>query len=174
MKDVWLISDTHFFHNNIIRYCDRPFDNSDHMDEYLLERWNHVVKPGDKVYHLGDVFIGSNKEEEKFKALWPKFHGKKRLVVGNHDQIKFLSSGGFFEKVMLWRKFDNLLFTHIPTHIQSLTEPRTDQPRAVNVHGHTHTKGSPVGPYHSVCVELINYTPIHVEDVKMIAKEMLR
>lgn len=173
MRDIWLISDTHFFHENIIRYCNRPFDNAQHMNEQLLDNWNSVVKPGDKVYHLGDVFLGGKDGQEEFKKFWPRLNGKKRLVVGNHDNIKFLSNGGFFEKVMLWRWFDELLFTHVPTHPTSLGEARVGYDRVVNVHGHTHDKGSPVGPYISVCAELINYTPIHVEEVKMNIKELL-
>lgn len=140
------------------------------MDDELIENWNAVVKPGDKVYHLGDVMFG---DKENFKKLWPKLHGKKRLIVGNHDDVKFLAGGSFFEKVMLWRWFDELLFTHVPTHPQTLQEARGGHSHAVNVHGHTHTNGSPVGPYTSVCVELTNYQPTHIEDVKKRAKELL-
>jgi calcineurin-like phosphoesterase family protein len=170
MKDIFLISDTHFQHENIIMYCGRPFKDSQHMDEVIIENWNSVVKPGDKVYHLGDVFFG---DKERFKRLWPRLNGKKRLIIGNHDDIKFLSSGGFFEKVMLWRWFDELLLTHVPTHPSTLSEGRGGHSHAVNVHGHTHTQGSPVGPYHSVCVELINYTPVHIEDVKKATRRLL-
>lgn len=161
MRDIWLISDTHFHHDNIIKYCDRPFSSSEHMDEILVQNWNSVVKPGDKVYHLGDVFMG---DKEKFKRLWPRLTGQKRLVVGNHDDIKFLSNGGFFAKVELWRIFKdhNLLLTHVPLHIDSF---RGMNEKGINVHGHTHEKGSPKGPYVSVCVELTNYTPVHIEDI---------
>ena len=170
MADVWLISDTHFGHGNIVHKFDpgRPFDNVDHMNETLINNWNKTVKPGDKVYHLGDVFFG---DKDKFAKLWPKLNGKKRLVIGNHDDVKYLSAGAFFEKIMLWRWFDNLLFSHVPVHPSSLKEARGGQPNVVNVHGHTHFKGSPVGPYKSVCVELIDYTPIHVEEIKKHVRE---
>lgn len=163
MKDIWLISDTHFQHENIIKYCARPFKDSNDMDEYMIERWNHVVKPGDKVYHLGDVFF---RDKEKFKKLWPRLNGKKRLIVGNHDDVKWLSNGGFFDKIMMWRWFGELLLSHVPVHPQTLSEGRGGFPHAVNVHGHTHTQGSPDGPYYSVCAELIHYTPIHIDEVR--------
>lgn len=68
-RDIWLISDTHFNHANILKFTDsrtglpvRPgFESVDHMNEHMIERWNSVVKPGDIVYHLGDVVMG-NKE----------------------------------------------------------------------------------------------------------------
>ena len=159
MKDIWLISDTHFFHHNIIKYSSRPFSSVSEMNEKLIQNWNSVVKPGDKVYHLGDVYMGATIKE--FASFWPRLNGKKRLVVGNHDDVKELAKGSFFEKIMLWRKFPefNCLLTHVPVHQDSIRGGE------INIHGHTHDKGSPKGPYKSVCVELINYTPIHIEEI---------
>jgi calcineurin-like phosphoesterase family protein len=128
----------------------------------MVDNWNSVVKPGDKVYHLGDVFFGS---PVHFKALWPRLNGRKRLVVGNHDDVKFLSSGAFFEKVMLWRKFENLLLTHVPVHPTTLQEHRFDGKEMINVHGHIHQNPSPDGPYKCVCVEQIYYKPLNIEEI---------
>ena len=56
---IWFTSDTHFFHNNIIDYCKRPFVNAEEMNEYIIKQWNSVVKPQDEVYHLGDFAFGN-------------------------------------------------------------------------------------------------------------------
>lgn len=164
LRDIFLISDTHFFHDNIIKYCDRPFRSSEEMNEHMIDRWNSVVKPGDKVYHLGDVWMGGTPGSRG--ALWSRLKGKKRLIVGNHDDINDLVLGSFFEKIYMWRVFRefNLLLTHVPVHEDSIHE-RIVVNGGVNVHGHTHTSGSPKGPYKSVCVELIDYTPVHIEEV---------
>ena len=69
MSNIWLISDTHFGHENILNFIDsrtglkvRPgFANVDEMDECMVENWNSVVKKGDKVWHLGDVMFGDTK-----------------------------------------------------------------------------------------------------------------
>lgn len=166
-RDVWVTSDTHFYHDNIITYCKRPFDNSAQMNECLLENWNSVVKPGDIVYHLGDVLMGGQAARDDFPKFWAKFHGKKRLIVGNHDDIKFLSSGAFFEKVLMWRLWEDkrILFTHVPVHEDALWERAGASGKPINVHGHTHTNGSPKGPYKSVCVELTDYKPVHIEEL---------
>jgi len=160
MRDYWFISDTHFFHQNIIKYCDRPFKSVEEMNEKLIDNWNSVVKRGDLVYHLGDVVMGDFSHSH-FAHIWSRLNGRKRLIVGNHDDVKYLSAGGFFEKVMLWRAWDdkNLLFSHVPIHEESIHRGR------VNIHGHTHNKGSPKGPYKSVCVESINYTPVNLEEL---------
>lgn len=163
MSDIWLISDTHFNHANIIRYCNRPFSSVEEMNEVMVENWNKVVKPGDKVYHLGDVVMGSL---DGFPELWARLNGSKRLILGNHDDVFYLGRGGFFKKISLWRVWNDkpILLTHVPIHEDSIHE-RVAQAGGVNIHGHIHEKPSPPGPYKCVCVEQTNYTPVNIEEV---------
>lgn len=170
MRNIFVISDTHFGHSNIIKYCNRPFKDTDEMDQTLIDNWNKVVKDGDIVYHLGDVFFG--KHEQKYGHLLKNvLKGSKRLVVGNHDDLKSKYLMESFQKVMLWRNFSEfgLLFTHVPVHESSLYRGSTgnekDPPRLTNVHGHIHEKDSPSKNHINVSVEKINYTPIHIEDL---------
>lgn len=169
-RNIWVTSDSHYNHANILTFIDyngnktREFDNADQMNECILDSWNSVVKPGDIVYHLGDVFFG---DREKFKKDWPKFNGSKRLIIGNHDDIQFLSSGAFFKKVLFWRMFPEyeLLLSHVPLHVSSLYRGADHSAPLYNVHGHIHTMSSPPGPYKCVCVEQTNYTPVNIEDL---------
>ena len=148
----------------IHKFKTRPFSTTEEMDEALVDNWNSVVKPGDKVYHLGDVTFGS--KENYIKNIHNRLHGKKRLIVGNHDDVKFLAP--YFEKVMLWRMFPDwgLLMTHVPVHPSTLGENRFTGKQMINVHGHIHSNPSPEGPYKCVCVEQINYTPMNIEELK--------
>jgi calcineurin-like phosphoesterase family protein len=175
MSEIWVISDTHFNHANILNFENkfgeplRPgFDNISHMNEYIIEKWNSRVKPEDKVYHLGDVFMG---DKENFPKLWARLNGAKRLVVGNHDDIKFLAAGGFFKKIVMWRKMTefNVLLTHVPVHPSTLMEKRFEGKPIMNVHGHIHQNQSPPGRYKCVCVEHTDYTPVNMETLKAIA-----
>jgi len=168
MTDIWVISDTHFNHSNILNFKKddntpvRPdFKDVHHMNEVMINNWNRVVKPGDKVYHLGDVFFGS---KDEFKKLWPRLNGKKRLIVGNHDDIKFLSSGGFFQKILMWRIFKEfgLVLTHVPVHPTQISRGSV-----CNVHGHIHYRNSPGMLYKNVCVEKINYTPVNIDSLRV-------
>ena len=79
---IYFIADTHFYHENIIKYCNRPLKNSKQMNEYIVNKWNSVVTKDDIVYHLGDVGFGSTDE---LKELVGRLNGTKILIRGNHD-----------------------------------------------------------------------------------------
>lgn len=164
--NIFVISDTHFNHTNIIKYCDRPFKNSDEMNDRMIKNWNSVVKDNDIVYHLGDVWMTGNPE------LLYNLRGRKRLIVGNHDKLKNPILHKVFQKIMMWRMFPEygLLLTHVPVHESALFRGATGNEKnpkqLLNVHGHIHNNPSPKGPYKCVCVEQINYTPISIEELK--------
>ena len=86
---VFFTSDTHFGHSNIIKYCQRPFNSAEHMDEVLISNWNEVVSPKDIVFHLGDFCFGSDKEWIK---ILQRLNGTKYLILGNHDLKKIANS----------------------------------------------------------------------------------
>jgi len=45
MRNIWFTADFHFGHFNIIRYCNRPFGNTQEMDDVVIERMNAFAKP---------------------------------------------------------------------------------------------------------------------------------
>lgn len=179
MADVWLIADTHFGYERVLSYTypdgrhARPHRTPAEMTEFLIDRWNSVVKPDDIVWHLGDV---TNVYGEPFEAIWNRLNGTKNLVVGNHDDIMYFSRGGFFERIVSEIKFRDhrLYMTHVPVHE---TQHETGAPGSgklfCNVHGHIHQLPSPDGLYINVSVEAIDFTPVHLEEISCRAKNML-
>lgn len=165
-RDIWIISDTHFGHENIIRYCNRPFVNAREADEKMIDNWNSVVKDDDIVYHLGDVYFGVNGRD----AL-AKLKGRKRLIIGNHDDGKDQFLHKHFQKIMVWRMFPEfgLLLSHIPLDRSSLERWENNKLShyLMNVHGHIHDRNSPTSDHCNVSVEQINYTPINIEELRV-------
>ena len=96
MNKIWMIADTHWFHFNIIEYCNRPFANVDEMNAEICRRWNERVGMFDTVYHLGDVALCGRKKRlkpsqyrerlEKLYALLFMLNGKIKLCKGSHDK----------------------------------------------------------------------------------------
>jgi len=176
MANMWFTSDTHYNHENILKFVDdkgdfiRPgFKNVDHMNEVLIDNFNKYVKPQDHVYFCGDVFFGS---KDKIPYIMKRLNGKKRLVLGNHDDIQKQKLHEHFEKIMLWRHFktENFLVTHIPLMADQFRHA------AVNVHGHLHANFVMNGNkkddrYINVCVENTEYRPFHMDDIMKIMRQ---
>jgi len=178
-RNIWVISDTHFNHDKIIEYYNRPFTSVQKMNSCMVERWNSVVRDGDYVYHLGDVYMGDREEADRILS---KLNGSKRLVLGNHDDGKDKLLQRHFKKIMMWRMFPEweLLFSHVRLHPDCLTrgarQALVEPIRMVNVHGHTHNNDPKEmrWEYYNVCVENTEYTPIHIDTLIAHAKEIAR
>lgn len=69
---IYFTADTHFGHENVIRFCDRPFSSANEMDEAMIANWNARVKGDDTVYVLGDMFFRSTNAETIFAATQGK------------------------------------------------------------------------------------------------------
>ena len=96
-EKVYFTSDTHFGHENIIRYCNRPFRNAEEMNAGLIRRWRETVPEDGIVFHLGDFAHGNARLWNDILSALP---GRKYLILGNHD-MKALRQGymGRFELV---------------------------------------------------------------------------
>lgn len=94
---VYFTSDTHFGHENIIRYCNRPFRNAEEMNAELIRRWRETVPEDGIVFHLGDFAHGNAR---LWNDILSALTGRKYLILGNHD-MKALRQGymGRFEHV---------------------------------------------------------------------------
>lgn len=79
----YYIADPHFGHENIIRFCDRPLTGVHEMNRWLEESWNARVTDDDDVFIVGDFAYRS---AENVGPLLERLHGRKHLIIGNHDK----------------------------------------------------------------------------------------
>jgi len=155
---VFLISDTHFDHENIIKYCSRPFKSKDEMNKVMINSWNSVVGNSDTVYILGDVAFGRGHKSIDYWMV--KLKGNKFLVKGNHDKGKVtkaekIANGTMLEYDTSWK----FMLMHDPKRLASW--------KGWIIHGGKHNHDPANFPLvnckkktANVCVELIGYTPI--------------
>ena len=180
MTNTFLYSDPHFGHQGVCNFTRsdgsplRPWDRVEEMDEALVERFNKVVGPKDKVYFLGDVAM-----RKPGLQVVKRLNGDLVLIKGNHDifELKdYLSVG--FRDIRACHVLSGMIMTHIPVHHSSLARFGT------NIHGHLHANrvykargvdartgevlySDQIDPfYHCVCVEHTDYAPISFDDVK--------
>ncbi len=92
-------SDYHFYHKNVIKYCNRPFNNVEEMNEKIISNHNKLVRPSDTTYMLGDIaFVSDIQDAVKILS---RMNGRKVLISGNHDSrnLKDKSFRDCFEKI---------------------------------------------------------------------------
>lgn len=169
-KNIWFVSDTHFGHANIIKFCRPEFGDAgetqcNDMNEVMIERWNARVKPGDIVYHGGDFmwkYPNTVEDEATFaKRISGRLNGTVRMFLGNHDNAKLLLHHGIVESIDLWGVFkkEKFVFTHIPISTAQVRQG------FVNVHGHTHNNAEGEPHHLNICVEHTGYAPVSYEDM---------
>jgi calcineurin-like phosphoesterase family protein len=157
---IWIISDQHFNHKNIINLCDRPFSDVDNMNDQLIKNFNYWVKKDDITYHLGDFALGKKEQIKEFiKAL----NGRHFIILGNHDRYKtteYINLG--FEWAsrfpIIFNKF--YILSHEPIYLEGNSV-------YVNLHGHTHKNDydSLMPNYYNCCVERHEYLPISFDNI---------
>ena len=148
---IFIISDTHFHHENIIKYSNRPFKSVEEMDVEMIRRWNNKVGKEDIVLHLGDFALGNEKE---IKELRDSLNGTIFLLKGNHDH-KMLKKAGFII-INGTLEIGNIIFSHNPLK-------KEDTRGFINVHGHIHEKESLYG--FNISVEKMNYEPVELDEL---------
>lgn len=172
----YVTSDQHFFHKNIIRYCNRPKQHN----ALMIKGWNETFCNKDNVvlYNLGDVFPFI-RDDKKMKIVLNKLYPvKTHLILGNHDN----NNGNFYvnklgyesavrNHIRLLRDNLTIILSHHPLEVDELmTYKAIETDRVVNIHGHTHNNYS-TNMYHengihvNVSVEVTEYKPVAITDI---------
>lgn len=169
--NIFFTADMHFGHENMISFVDyngqkiRPFNTCQECDELMIENWNSVVRPQDKIYVLGDICFNKNLGDK----IMPRLNGKKCLIRGNHDNFKLSWYALWFYDVRGCHNLENYLLTHIPVHLDSKARFK------MNIHGHLHRNivykneneiKVPDVWYRNVCMDYNNYKPVSFEQIQ--------
>lgn len=162
---TFFTSDLHFFHENVIKFCNRPFGSVDHMNASLIDNWNLVVGEQDHVWFLGDFSFG---KPEPTADVLRQLKGIKHLVVGNHDrkgraqklfnthwEEHFVDKHDYFRLKVNGHKF---VLCHFPFS--------SWERGYINLHGHHHSLAGYKNKWQQwdVGVDANNYTPLLLED----------
>ena len=178
-KNIWFTSDTHWFHTNILKYCNRPFESVEAMNGALVANWNSVVKPDDHVYHLGDFCFG-NVEKWNWCLESGRLNGHIHLVLGNHDPERVFRDGTLIER------FDTIDYqkiliiegwTVILNHFPFLSFSNNLDNKVMQLFGHIHSGPDGIGNVmtggkepqwnqYDVGVDNNNYIPVSWNQIK--------
>ena len=148
LEKIYITSDLHLYHTNIIKYCNRPFDYSENgcleMNEFLLKKFDAL--PEDcLIWNFGDVYLNRLLEHSKIMntVLRMKKNRKMCLILGNHDCMANKKPYKNYKEYFQFLGFDkvykgpfqykNYIFSHEPVLI-------SEKSVLINIHGHTHDK----------------------------------
>jgi calcineurin-like phosphoesterase family protein len=192
---IFLTSDQHFLHVNILRYSERAFSTVEEMGEAFVKNFNEVVSGDDITYHIGDFSL----KEEAVPRYLPRLNGTHILILGNHDlphpthrshrkkngttkqhsieeaTKRYIDYG--FKEVHLSLELDEFLLHHMPYQLVDRHDKfdvwrptRTDK---VLLHGHVHNsfryKANP--QQYNVGVDVNGYAPISIDAIRSFLKD---
>lgn len=113
MSQIFFTADTHFGHENIIKFCKRPFKSVKNMDNQILCNINNIVKKEDTLIHLG--YFGFQ-NRNNLKSIKGQIIGKFILIAGNHDNNNLRNECEIQNIIMKLGKY-NCYLIHDPNKI---------------------------------------------------------
>ena len=169
MDRIFFTADTHFAHETIIDYLNRPFKTVEEMDSTIVENWNSTINDNDIVFHLGDVFF-DNDNDDYIKEILGKLKGKKHLVPGNHDKrsskFKILEQFFVIEPPLrdFWTIVDGQTYSYSLCHYP-LEAWHESYRNSYNFHGHTHGRIAANSQRIDVGVDCWNFYPVEQREL---------
>lgn len=173
---IFVTSDQHFGHKNIIRLADRPFTSVESMDEFMIKQWNSVVSPQDVVFVVGDF---CHKNKKPIGYYLERLNGTKILITGNHDKCDavLFQFDAVYRAVFETRiRKRDIVFSHYP-----MASWNGMYRNSLLFYGHVHKNSQDfefVKLPNALCVnvEFHNYQPIEISKIKMkdFAQEVLK
>jgi calcineurin-like phosphoesterase family protein len=160
MPNIFFTADTHFGHCNILKYCNRPFKDWEHMNEGIIQNFLERLRAGDTLYHLGDV-CHSTFDVSRFLDRMPNI--QVHLIYGNHDKPKLLKHqkivwAGDYKSIPIGN--DRFVLFHYP--IRSWNHKGHG---AYHCFGHCHGALPDFDRSMDVGVDTHNYYPYHVDEI---------
>jgi calcineurin-like phosphoesterase family protein len=136
---IFITSDIHAYHKNIIKYCpeSRKFSSVDEMNHAIIQNWNNKISAQDNVYILGDVSFSNAYDSSRFLD---QLNGQKFLIRGNHD-VKHIKSSDFKQRFAWIKDYYELRYNGrwmILSHYPFLTWNGSHH-KSIMFHGHLHS-----------------------------------
>ena len=156
---LWFTANPHYSHGKVIRFCDRPFPDTDAMNAYLLAECRASVGPDDDLLILGDLTAGkaTSAQRDEVQRVFRALPGRKHLIRGNHDQdwVCALPWDSFAETADIVVDKRRLFLCHYPM----VTWPGARH-RCLQLFGHVHNNWWGSRNSVNVGVDVWNFRPV--------------
>ena len=155
---IFFTADLHFNHANIIKYCNRPFNNIEDMNQLLIKNWNSKITPRDTVYIVGDFAFSDH------KRFLDSLNGTKHLISGSHDMIPRELVGNELQSIQKYKELiirnKRVVLSHCPLRCWEYA-----QEGSIHLFGHVHGRVTTYNLSMDVGVDTNNYFPYSIEEI---------
>jgi calcineurin-like phosphoesterase family protein len=184
LNNIFVTADQHLGHENIIKFCDRPFVTIEEMDQVLIDNWNKVVGKDDIIYHLADFTLGDFTIARRYFA---QLNGKIQVLANHwHHDKRWLPKNYFGPLFLEYPDCPDIGHVNIlPPMVVLEIEEMGDEGRALAVtlchyplacwdrkhygawhlYGHTHKPDDSDEFRLNIGVDCMNYHPISLGNV---------
>jgi len=164
----WYTADPHFGHDNIIKFCNRPFRSTSEMDAVIRSNYTGCVGPDDDFWIIGDFSFGRSSSKEGYvERLFDSLPGRKHLVLGNHDNERIVSLpwASVHDIVEVKDADQRLVLCHYP-----MITWNGARRGAIQVFGHVHQNWQGTSNSVNVGVDVWGFMPVRAQDITRRAK----
>lgn len=160
INNIWLSSDWHYAHSNIVRYAERPFKDVDEMNEALIVNYNSLVSDKDIVFFLGDIAFGG----DNVQMILGRMKGNIHYILGNHDKryVDIIKRRCTTVNDLLDIEIDSIPITLCHYAMRVWNKSHFD---SWNLVGHSHARLEPIGKQWDVGVDNNGFKPLSFADI---------
>lgn len=163
---IFFTADLHLGHGNIIKYCHRPFGDSQEMDKTIIENTIKVCREGDMIWNLGDLSF-KEKYALPYLETLQKFGIHMAYIKGNHDDgiVDLLRHFGIpiDEQITIKIEGQIIVLNHYAMRVWDRSHYNSWQ-----LYGHSHGTLPPQGKQYDVGVDKNNFYPLSFNQLRII------
>lgn len=174
MSGIFITSDEHYGHANIIKFCKRPFADITEMREELIRRHNAKVPKNSNVVtiHLGDMFWRTVPVLEARMTI-ARLNGSHAFIYGNHDEL--IAGNESLEGMFQWVEGSNKASGtriikwnghEITLCHYAMTVWDNSHRGSWQLYGHSHGELRTFGKSFDIGVDCHNFEPWSMEEIE--------
>ena len=169
----WYTADTHFGHENVVKFCDRPFSSVKQMDVALISNMRERVGHNDDLWIIGDFAFGPRATHASYLIeIFEQLPGaRKHLIVGNHDLQPTLDLAWDTVTSLIELRDGPLKQANTLCHYPMITWNHARR-SALQFFGHVHNNWLGSRNSVNVGVDVWDFSPVQFEDIAARAQDL--
>lgn len=161
---LFFTSDEHYGHNNVIRYCSRPFQSVDQMNDVIISNFNAIVPKDGTTIHAGDFYLGPLKADFVHQRIISRLNGSHIFIMGSHD--KWMKGPNAPDIIELNIDGQCIIISHYCMRTWAKSHYNS-----WHLYGHSHGTLEPIGKSWDIGVDNNSFYPLSFQAIECIMND---